>query len=99
MPRVYHALGLTMHQPLGNLIQLHNSLERHEVRQILWCYDRVILSGWRRESWAFPEQTQFFPHAGATGCAALGRIAACAASRFLLCPSSPGEAIMRPGRG
>jgi alpha-amylase/alpha-mannosidase (GH57 family) len=41
MSKVYHALGLTMHQPLGNLIRLHNSLERHEVQQILWCYDRV----------------------------------------------------------
>ncbi len=40
MPPVYHALGLNMHQPLGNLIALHNSDERWEARQILWCYDR-----------------------------------------------------------
>jgi len=40
MPEVYHALGLNMHQPLGNLIALHNSDERWEARQILWCYDR-----------------------------------------------------------
>ena len=40
MPEVYHALGLNMHQPLGNLIALHNSPERWEARQILWCYDR-----------------------------------------------------------
>jgi alpha-amylase/alpha-mannosidase (GH57 family) len=41
MPDVFHALGLTMHQPLGNLLRLHNSNERWEVRQILWCYERV----------------------------------------------------------
>ena len=40
MAEVYHALGLNMHQPLGNLIALHNSNERWEARQILWCYDR-----------------------------------------------------------
>jgi alpha-amylase/alpha-mannosidase (GH57 family) len=40
MSEVYHALGLNMHQPLGNLIALHNSDERWEARQILWCYDR-----------------------------------------------------------
>ena len=40
MADVYHALGLHMHQPLGNLIALHNSSERWEARQILWCYDR-----------------------------------------------------------
>lgn len=40
MSEVYHALGLNMHQPLGNLIALHNSNERWEARQILWCYDR-----------------------------------------------------------
>lgn len=40
MAEVYHALGLHMHQPLGNLIALHNSAERWEARQILWCYDR-----------------------------------------------------------
>lgn len=40
MADVYHALGLNMHQPLGNLIALHNSDERWEARQILWCYDR-----------------------------------------------------------
>jgi hypothetical protein len=36
MPEVYHALGLHMHQPLGNLVTLHNSGERWEARQILW---------------------------------------------------------------
>ncbi len=41
MSHIHHALGLTMHQPLGNLIRLHNSGERWEVRQILWCYERV----------------------------------------------------------
>ena len=40
MAEVYHALGLNMHQPLGNLLALHNSDERWEARQILWCYDR-----------------------------------------------------------
>jgi alpha-amylase/alpha-mannosidase (GH57 family) len=40
MAEVYHALGLNMHQPLGNLLSLHNSNERWEARQILWCYDR-----------------------------------------------------------
>ena len=29
-----------MHQPPGNLLALHNSDERWEARQILWCYDR-----------------------------------------------------------
>jgi alpha-amylase/alpha-mannosidase (GH57 family) len=38
---IYHALGLNMHQPLGNLLALHNSNERWEARQILCCYDRV----------------------------------------------------------
>lgn len=41
MKQVYHALGLHFHQPLGNLIALHNS-ERWEAKQILWCYDRPI---------------------------------------------------------
>jgi alpha-amylase/alpha-mannosidase (GH57 family) len=40
MSDVYHALGLNMHQPLGNLIALHNSDERWEAGQILWAYDR-----------------------------------------------------------
>ena len=40
MADVYHALGLHMHQPLGNLVSLHNSGESWEARQILWCYDR-----------------------------------------------------------
>ena len=40
MAEVYHALGLNMHQPLGNLLALHNSTERWEAQQILWCYDR-----------------------------------------------------------
>jgi hypothetical protein len=40
MPDVFHALGLHMHQPLGNLVALHKSDERWEARQILWCYDR-----------------------------------------------------------
>jgi alpha-amylase/alpha-mannosidase (GH57 family) len=41
MADVYHAIGLNMHQPLGNLLALHNSPERWEVKQILWCYDRT----------------------------------------------------------
>src|SRR6266403_1302866 len=41
MAEVYHALGLHMHQPLGNLVALHNSDESWEAKQILWCYDRV----------------------------------------------------------
>ena len=40
MAEIYHALGLNMHQPPGNLLALHNSNERWEARQILWCYDR-----------------------------------------------------------
>ncbi len=38
---VFHAIGLNMHQPLGNLIYLHNS-EPWEAKQILWAYDRPI---------------------------------------------------------
>ena len=40
MPDIYHALGLHMHQPLGNLLVLHNSEQRWEAKQILWSYDR-----------------------------------------------------------
>ena len=40
MPDVYHTLGLNLHQPLGNLLALHNSPEQWEAKQILWCYDR-----------------------------------------------------------
>ncbi len=40
MADVFHALGLHMHQPLGNLVALHNSGENWDARQILWCYDR-----------------------------------------------------------
>ncbi len=40
MAEVYHALGLHMHQPPGNLVALHNSGQSWEARQILWCYDR-----------------------------------------------------------
>jgi len=40
MADVYHALGLNMHQPPGNLLALHNSNEQWEAKQILWCYDR-----------------------------------------------------------
>lgn len=51
MAEVYHALGLNMHQPPGNLISLHNT-ERWEARQILWCYDRVtrMLEGYEDEA-------------------------------------------------
>ena len=42
MADVYHALGLHMHQPLGNLVALHNSDASWEARQILWCYDRPV---------------------------------------------------------
>lgn len=41
MPEIFHALGLHLHQPPGNLVALHNSGERWEAKQILWCYDRV----------------------------------------------------------
>jgi len=40
MPEVFHALGLHLHQPPGNLVALHNSGESWEAKQILWCYDR-----------------------------------------------------------
>ena len=42
MADVYHALGLHLHQPLGNLVALHNSDASWEARQILWCYDRPV---------------------------------------------------------
>lgn len=42
MADVYHALGLNMHQPSGNLLALQDSEERWEVKQILWCYDRTV---------------------------------------------------------
>ncbi len=41
MPEVFHALGLHLHQPLGNLVALDNSREPWEAKQILWCYDRI----------------------------------------------------------
>lgn len=41
MSPIHHAIGLSMHQPPGNLLALHDSAERHEAKQILWCYDRV----------------------------------------------------------
>jgi hypothetical protein len=41
MSEVFHALGLHLHQPLGNLVTLHNSAEPWEAKQILWCYDRI----------------------------------------------------------
>ena len=49
MGEVYHALGLHMHQPPGNLVALHNSGEQWEARQILWCYDRAtrMLEGYQ----------------------------------------------------
>jgi 4-alpha-glucanotransferase len=49
MPHIYHALGLHMHQPPGNLLALHNSPEAWEAKQILWCYDRVtrMLEGYQ----------------------------------------------------
>ena len=49
MADVYHALGLHMHQPLGNLVALHNSGQSWEAKQILWCYDRVtrMIEGWQ----------------------------------------------------
>lgn len=53
MADVYHALGLHLHQPPGNLLALHNSAERWEAKQILWCYDRLprMLDGWRDCPW------------------------------------------------
>ena len=41
MTHIHHAIGLTLHQPPGNLLRMHNSGERWEVRQILWCYERI----------------------------------------------------------
>ncbi len=41
MTQIYHALGLHLHQPLGNLLTLFNSQEKWEAKQILWCYDRI----------------------------------------------------------
>jgi len=40
MSEIYHAIGMNMHQPPGNLLRLHNSDEQYEAKQILWCYDR-----------------------------------------------------------
>ncbi|SPE60985.1 Glycoside hydrolase family 57 [Verrucomicrobia bacterium] len=40
MAEVYHALGLHLHQPLGNLLALHTSGQSWDAKQILWCYDR-----------------------------------------------------------
>jgi hypothetical protein len=73
MAQVYHALGLNMHQPLGNLIALHNSNERWETRQILWS--RHIFSSTRQ--WpgcqarnkvhsVHPEMVDFVPRQGRT---------------------------------
>jgi hypothetical protein len=42
MADIYHALGLTMHQPMGNLIRLHNSDEPWKAKQVLWCYDHLL---------------------------------------------------------
>lgn len=41
MGDVHHAIGLTMHQPLGNLLELHQRGERWDVKQILWAYARA----------------------------------------------------------
>ncbi|MCL2689714.1 MAG: glycoside hydrolase family 57 [Chitinispirillia bacterium] len=42
MAHIHHALGLHLHQPLGNLLTLFNSeAENWEAKQILWCYDRI----------------------------------------------------------
>ena len=49
MKEIYHALGLHFHQPLGNLMALHNKEdERWEASQILWTYDRPtrMVEGW-----------------------------------------------------
>ncbi len=53
MVQIYHALGLHMHQPLGNLMNLHQSDEPWEAKQILWCYDRVtrMLEGYADIPW------------------------------------------------
>ena len=52
MPDVYHALDLHMHQPLGNLLALHNSEQRWEAKQILWSYDRPtrMIEGYANEA-------------------------------------------------
>ena len=39
MAHAYYAIGLNLHQPYGNLIELHNSVQ-WEVRQILAAYER-----------------------------------------------------------
>ncbi len=41
MAPIYHALGLHFHQPLTNLMDIYNSGENWEAKQILWCYDRT----------------------------------------------------------
>jgi len=42
MAHIHHALGLHLHQPLGNLLAMFNSeAENWEAKQILWCYDRI----------------------------------------------------------
>lgn len=49
MSDIFHALGLHFHQPLGNLLRLHESKEEAwEAKQILWCYDRPtrMVEGW-----------------------------------------------------
>jgi hypothetical protein len=40
MADVFHALGLHLHEPLGNLGALHHSGEAWEACQVLWCHDR-----------------------------------------------------------
>lgn len=49
MNEIHHALGLHFHQPLGNLLALHNDPnENWEARQILECYERPprLVAGW-----------------------------------------------------
>lgn len=41
MADVYHAVGLNMHQPLGNLSSILNSNESWEAKQIMSAYDRI----------------------------------------------------------
>src|ERR1035438_10578379 len=64
MADIYHALGLHMHQPLGNLVALHNSDESWEARQILWCYDRPVrmLEGYEDRSEEHTSELQSLRH-------------------------------------
>jgi 4-alpha-glucanotransferase len=43
MAHAYYAIGLNLHQPFGNLIELHNNKEQSwEAKQILLAYERAV---------------------------------------------------------